>query len=177
MIGPFQFAAAPNRCHLSVRERRIWDAFVKQNPGFFTKVWYDVEVGGMRGTTQGLKPEWEKNAQYLGRYKIDVVGEHTDFLAVIEVKGEATTKALGELWLYDDLLKEEWTISKPVRCICLTDEEMPNIRTTLEKEGYELVVVTLPYSQSVPSTNPTDTSDTQPTEKELHTQTAIAQTP
>lgn len=149
MIGPFPFAAAPNRCHLSVRERRIWDVFVQQNPGYFTKVWYDVEVGGMRGTTQGLKPEWEKNAQYLGRYKIDVVGEHPDFLAVVEVKGEATTKALGELWLYDDLLKEEWTISKPVRCICLTDEEMPNIRATLEKEGYELVVVTLPANDVV----------------------------
>jgi hypothetical protein len=141
MIGPYQYGTIPNRTHLSERERSIWAAFMEQYPGFFEHVWYDVEVGGMRGGTDGLKPQWAQNAKYLGRYKIDVVGEHKDYIAVVEVKGEATTKALGEIWLYDDLFKQEWDTQKPVRNIIVSDEEMPNIRAACEKEGVELLVV------------------------------------
>lgn len=158
MFGPCTYGVIPARTHLSERERAIYSAFCKAYPNFFERTWFDVECGGMRGTTEGLKPEFADNAKYLGRYKIDVVGETKDFYAVVEVKGEATTKAMGELWLYDDLLREEWSLKKPVRCICLTDEEMPNVRTALEKEGYELIVVA-PATTSSASKTPTQSED------------------
>lgn len=154
MFGPFKYGTLPVRTHLSAKERAVWAAFMQQYPAFCDKIWYDVECGGMRGGTDGLKPEWSDNAKYLGRYKIDVVGETDKSLFIFEVKGEATTKALGELWLYDDLLREEWHITKPIRCICITDEEMPNIRQSLEKEGYELIV-TGPVSKEINSVEQT----------------------
>lgn len=141
MFGPYAYGTMPNRTHLSERERAIWAAFMRAYPEWCKTIWYDVECGGMRGGTEDLKPEWKDNAKYLGRYKIDVVGEDDESMYVFEVKGEATTKALGELWLYDDLLKEDWNIKKPIQCVCITDEEMPDIRRTMEREGYQLVVV------------------------------------
>lgn len=143
MIGPFPYGVLPNSTHLSKRENAIWSAFMRANPLPDAKCFYDVEVGGMRGSVDGLKPEWAKNAQYLGKYKIDVVLETPTWLCVIEVKGEATTKALGEIWLYDDLLQAEWKIEKPVLNWIVTDEEMPNIRAVCEKEGVELRVVSM----------------------------------
>lgn len=156
MIGPYSYGVVPNHTHLSKKERAIWTAFMQEHPNFCDRIWYDVECGGHRQKLDGVRPELHKMAEYLGKYKIDVVGENKDSYIIFEVKGEATTKALGELWLYDDLLREEWTINKPVRCICVTDEEMPNIRLTLEKEGYELIVVQMPPMSS-PSTETTQT--------------------
>lgn len=164
MIGPFPYGVLPNSTHLSVRERDIWGAFMRANPLPDAKCFYDVEVGNIRGSTEGLKPEWEKNAQYLGKYKIDVVVETPLWVCVIEVKGEATTKALGEIWLYDELLREAWDIKKPVLNWIVTDEEMPNIRAVCEKEGVELRVVAL----SPASTTPIETTQLEiPQERSL----------
>lgn len=141
MRGPFKYELQSTYPHLSKAEAEIWNRFIVAYPEAFKQCWYDVEVGQCRPSDEKLKPEWETNRQYLGKYKIDVVGETDDFFCVIEVKHEATTKALGEVWLYEELFKDEWKPKKPVLTYIVTDTEMPNIRKVAEAEGVQIYVV------------------------------------
>lgn len=141
MRGPYKYELQSSYPHLSKAEAEIWNRFVVTYPDAFKQCWYDVEVGKCRPSDEKLDPEWEKNRQYLGKYKIDVVAENDEYICVIEVKKEATTKALGEIWLYDELFAKEWNVKKPVLNYIITDTEMPNIREVCEKEGVQVYVV------------------------------------
>lgn len=152
MRGPLPYERMNVYPHLSKREAPIWDTFIRRNPGMFTRVWYDVQVGERRADSTELAPEWERNAAYLGAYKIDVVADAGPYLLVIELKHQATTKALGEVWLYEHLLKKAWGTEKPILSAIVTDEEMPNIREVAEADGVQLFVVPLGGSDSTTAT-------------------------
>ena len=141
MRGPYRYPYIPRHTHMSAGELKIWERFCLKYPTRFTKVFFDWEVGSPRPNIEDLSAMHERNRQYLGKYKIDVVCEGPHEWAVIEVKKEATTKALGEIWLYDDRFRAEERPGKMVKNIVLTDYEMPNIRALLESENVELVVV------------------------------------
>lgn len=141
MRGPYRYPFIPLHTHLSENERAIWKRFCEKFPDRFHTVYFDWEVGDPRPSLEKLSEFAEQHRQYLGRYKIDVVAESADFYVVIELKKEATTKALGEIWLYDDLFRAQEKPAKPVKNYVITDVEMPNIRDVLEKEGCELFVV------------------------------------
>ncbi len=141
MQGPYKYEMLHKYPHLSMAESEIINRFIFKYPDAFDKAYYDVELGNIRGTTENLLPEWEKNALYLGKYKIDALFENDKFFCVVEVKKSATTKALGEIWLYDALFKKEWEPKKPVLNYIITDEEMPNIREVCEAEKVGLYVV------------------------------------
>lgn len=141
MRGPYKYPYVPLHTHMSEGELALWKKFCMANPGKYKIVYFDWEVGGVRPSLEELADYAEKNRQYLGRYKIDVVVEAEDHFCVIEVKREATTKALGEIWLYDDLFRAQEQPKKPVRTMVLTDVEMPDIRRILEADDVELVVI------------------------------------
>ncbi len=141
MRGPYNFELLPKYPHFTEGEALIWDRFILANSGYFSRVWYDVSVGSFRGNEEALSPEIQENRVYLGAYKIDVVGERDGVFTIVEVKKSATTKALGEVWLYEELYKKQITPKAPVNSIIVTDEEMPNIREIAEKDGVQIFVV------------------------------------
>ena len=141
MRGPYPYQLLPKYPHLSEAESLIWNRFVSKFPDAFSLCYYDVEVGQCRPCEDKLSPSVEADRQYLGKYKIDVIGETEAHYCIIEVKKEATTKAMGEIWLYEKLFKEAWKPSKPVLLYIVTDTEMPNIRTVCEAEGVQVYVV------------------------------------
>lgn len=141
MRGPFKYEQLSKYPHLSKMESDIWDRFVRKYPDAYYEAYYDVELGDIRGDVSELQPEWQKDAQYLGKYKIDVLCKNSLGWTIIEVKKSATTKALGEIWLYDFLFKQEWPDRRPIFNAIVTDEEMPNIRTVAEAENVQLYVV------------------------------------
>ncbi len=141
MRGPYKYEILSKYPHVSASEADIWTRFIAKFPGFFDQVWYDVQIGGIRGDLSDLKDEWKSNAEYLGKYKIDVLGLKDGVYTIIELKKSATTKALGEVWAYDFLFKQEWKPENKVKNMIITDEEMPNIRQIAEAEEVDLVVV------------------------------------
>ena len=140
-INAKTYGTLPNYPHLSVNEAAIWERFVARNPTAFVRAYYDVCVGEPRESEEELKPAWEKNRRYLGAYKIDVIGENEDELTIIEIKHEATTKALGEVWFYDFLFQKLYTGKKRVTNAIITDTEMPHIRECAFADGVGLWVV------------------------------------
>ncbi len=84
-----------NYPHLSIADTGVWDAFIAQNPDAYDFVEYDVCVGDRIEDDTELKSQWETNAEYLGKRKIDVVGHTSDHIDIIEVKPSANARALG----------------------------------------------------------------------------------
>jgi len=126
---------------LSEREAAIWNRFIAKYPDAFTQQYFDVCIGEARPTTEKLNDATLKNRAYLGKYKIDVIGETDDFLTIIEIKHEATSKALGEVWLYDHLFRQYYDGHKIILNAIVTDTEMPHMREITKADGIQLYVV------------------------------------
>ena len=141
MIGPVPYQVLPNKTHLSEGELNIWQRFVAKFPERFTTVCYDVELGTPRGFDPEMPLNYQKHHKYVGGYKIDVLGEKDGVKTIIEIKKQATTKALGEIWLYEFLYTGTVDKEADVKVMILTDEEMPHMREVCESDDVELVMV------------------------------------
>jgi len=141
MIGPAHYLQIPNHTHLSERELAIWQKFTSLFPERFTTVAYDYELGIPRNYDDTRPENYAKHHRYLGGYKIDVIGYKTDVETIIEIKHQATSKALGEVWLYSEVYHKENPSKEMPRLMILTDEEMPHMREICEAEAVELVII------------------------------------
>lgn len=141
MQGPFVYAHRHKYPHLSEAEATIWHRFITKYPDYFDQCWYDVELGLPRGYDPERPAEYQKHHLYLGGYKIDVLGQKGDRLCIVEVKKQATTKALGEIWAYEFLYLKEHPEVKEVDLLILTDEEMPHMREICDPDEVKLIVV------------------------------------
>ena len=141
MRGRFPYQPLLKYPHLSKAEAEIWERFITMFPRFFDSVDYDVTVGDVRPTPEKLDAATERNRQYLGKWKIDVVAWLGDAATIIEIKKDADTKALGENWLYVKCFKAEHPDIKDVNEMILSDEERPNIRQCCDEAGVALIVV------------------------------------
>ena len=141
MIGRFKFEILSKYPHLTETEGGIWTRFIQKYPKYFDSVDYDIPVGNFRGNIEDLKEEWQRNAGYLGKYKIDCVGYKGDVITIVEVKKEATTKALGEIWLYEFLYKKDKMPVERVDCLILTDYEMPNMSEICQSDNVKIIIV------------------------------------
>lgn len=119
----------------------IWERFIKKYPDFFSSVDYDVCVGDIRGDTSELDEEWKKNADYLGKYKIDVVGYREENTYIIELKPKAAAKALGQIIMYDYLYTRDYKPAGPTIAVIITDEAMPNMHELCAEHNIMLMVV------------------------------------
>ncbi len=140
MRGPYKFEKLASYPHLVKAEAAIWERFIEHNPGLFQEVWYDVQVGDCRPCEEKLNEKTSANRLYLGKYKIDVLAIKDGVCYIVEIKKEATTKALGEVWLYEHLFKKENPTKNVGDPIILTDVEMPNVREVCESDGVMLAI-------------------------------------
>ncbi len=141
MQGPFNYEKRERYAHLTKGEAEIWERYVKAFPNRFDEVYYDVELGLPIGYDPERPEPWKSHASYLGGYKIDVLGIKGDVSTIIEIKKMATTKALGEVWLYEYLYK---AFKKPIgKCELeiVTDFEMPHMREVCEADNVKLIIV------------------------------------
>lgn len=141
MQGPFVYAERHKYPHLSQAEADIWQKFIQKYPDYFDICWYDVELGLPRGFDDERADPYQKHHKYLGGYKIDVLGQKGDRKCIVEVKKQATSKALGEVWLYWHVYLKDHPEAGEVDLMIVTDEEMPHVREVCEADGVKLFVV------------------------------------
>lgn len=141
MLRFFPFEVLSKYPHLSEDESIIWSAFIARYPDFVDKVAYDVCVGDFRSSEEELNEATAKNREYLGRYKIDALGIKDGQYYIFEVKKSATSKALGEVWMYWHCFERDFKPAAPPLCVIVTDEERPNMREICEADGVRLMVV------------------------------------
>ena len=119
----------------------IWHRFISENPNFASSVDYDVPIGGMQGNTEDLEPEWKKNAEYLGAYKVDAVAYSGATTYIIEVKPKAAAKAVGQVILYDFLYTRKYGRIRDTQAVIVTDEIMPDMPEFCEEHDILLISV------------------------------------
>jgi len=96
-----------NYPHMIGEERDVWERFIKENPGFFQEVEYDVHVG--EGMT--MPDNWSEKdlswAQHLTQKRIDVVGFRGDEIVLVEVKRRVDLATLGQVLGYKFLYERK----------------------------------------------------------------------
>lgn len=141
MIGRFRYGKLANYPHMKPEDVAIWERFLAAYPNYFETCDYDVAVGAGR---MPAEPQAENDARgwaALTRKKIDVVGYTKDFIAVIEVKPRARANALGQVWMYDELYREDYQTNLPVRNIIITDDIDPDTLKVAKTGDIEMIAV------------------------------------
>ncbi len=141
MKGRFNFEILSKYPHMKPQDVSIWERFIKCYPEFFNFCDYDVCVGDIRGDTSDLEPEWQKDAEYLGKYKIDIVAYRENNIYIIEVKPKAAAKALGQIIMYDFLYTKDFYPEENTIAMIITDEIMPNMQELCDEHKVLLMKV------------------------------------
>lgn len=119
----------------------IWEKFVRAYPESFSSVDYDVAVGPAPAWLDVENDERAAKESKLYRRKVDVVGYHPDFIALIEVKPFAESKALGQALSYDKLYRDDHPQSRRVVPWVVTNSAQNGYEAIFERLGVHLVEV------------------------------------
>lgn len=97
----------------------LWWKFVDQFGGWFEKFYYNVRVGGpdiskIQGSEEIKKMWYASTAK-----RIDVIGERTKDLWIIEVAHSPYLRAVGQMVSYEYLWNLDPKINKPVKSLLL----------------------------------------------------------
>ena len=141
MKGRFKFELSSWYPHLKMHDIVIWERFIMAHPDFFESCDYDVVVGDFRGADIKLEPEWQADREYLGKYKIDVIGYREENIYIIEIKPKAGAKALGQIIMYDALYTRDFKPEGPTIAMIITDELMPNMQDLCQEHAIMIMKV------------------------------------
>jgi hypothetical protein len=99
----------------------LWSKFLDLNPNLFISFKYDVHVGENIPLPTDT-PEWlRRSANSLGRKRIDVVAEHLNYIAIVEVRVNAHSDVIGDLIAYRYLYITSFNPQKPVTTLLVSD--------------------------------------------------------
>ena len=141
MLGRFAFELQSKYPHLSEAETETWNRFIQKYPDFCERADYDIVVGDEPEMNEGLDEAWNRNAQYLGRYKIDAVGYKGNTHYIFEVKKRAGPSALGQILAYMSMYQERVGKEIDAEPVLVTDQERPNIRKLCLEHNIDYYVV------------------------------------
>ena len=128
MHARFPFKPLLKYPHLFAKEVEIWDRFVKANPLWAEEADYDV-VCGEATKVPSDSPQYHKdNANYLSKWKIDVVAIKGNLRYIIEVRPYAGLGAIGEIISKATMFQEEHPDLPEVEPVIITDLERPDMR-------------------------------------------------
>lgn len=124
-VTPYPYKLLNKYPGMRIRDEVIWDEYVKRHRDAFIKVWYNVPLGDPFPNEMDAAIAKANGGFEVSQWRIDVLAEDEDSFAVIEVKPEADSRAIGEALCYAELLKKEWNLAKPVIPIVLTNRISP----------------------------------------------------
>jgi hypothetical protein len=141
MKGQYKFELLGYYPHLAEKEIPIWERFMQKNPGFFESVDYDVVCGSGHDLPDDLAEPWQRNAKYLGKYKIDVVGYKGGVHYIVEVRPSAGPSSIGSTLSYAVLYQSERNNEIESEPIILTDVERPDMRALCDEHDIGYIIV------------------------------------
>lgn len=119
----------------------IWERFIDKFPDFFDSVDYDVNIGEGADFDTTITERTGKTANALYKKKVDVVGYKENEIWLVEVKPLASTLAVGQVSIYDEIYRSEKNPAEKVVNAVLTDALTPDTKELARKWEVELIVV------------------------------------
>jgi len=141
MIGQFIYGHLSSYPHLREKEVEVWEKFIRLNPDFFDTVDYDCVCGSNPIKEVGLNAATTRDAMYLGRWKIDVVGYKNGITYVVEVRPRAELGAISQAIDKAILYQREHPDQGEIEPIIITDEERPDMRALTAEHDVGYIVV------------------------------------
>lgn len=125
--------------HMARHDARIWERFLLRNGSQFSRVAYDVALGGVR-----FQPDEGEEAQALGFHystalKVDAVAERGPVCWIIEVKPDAGVSAIGAALCYLELAQVDRFTELELVPVVVTDRTSQDIRYCAEQLGVLIV--------------------------------------
>lgn len=127
--------------HMFPLDIAIWERFLDRYAGDFTGFSYDIKVGSGTKPVAGLGAEYERMQAILSKYRIDVVGYRNGNIAIIEVKPEAGTVAIGQIETYTRLYQRDYSPNLSLVGCIVTDRELPDMQYLTKDKKIEYYVV------------------------------------
>ena len=121
MQGRFKYGKLSKYPHMKPEDVAIWERFLLDYPEYFDTVDYDVSVGVGRMPNELTGDNVEKGWKDLTSKKIDVVGYKNNTITLIEVKPNARANALGQIWMYDELFKDQFENVGEIKNLIITN--------------------------------------------------------
>lgn len=110
------------------KDTEIWTRFIVAYPDYFEGCDYDVICGNVELKETELAEEWKRNAQYLGSWKIDVLGFKGEKIYIVECRVGGDIRAIGTVLCECRMFKKDHPeLPEPVPMI-ITDYERPNMK-------------------------------------------------
>ena len=145
MTGKYAYAKLAKYPHLRPEDILIWEKYLKNLPGFYESVDYDVHVGKGRDYPEVEEPKIYEDMKWLSLKRIDVVGYRKDQVDIIEIKPRAGASAVGQIEVYADLYKEKFPDVKNIKKIIITDEMDPDITRICGYRDIEVLTIKEKY--------------------------------
>lgn len=118
----------------------IWNQYIKNHPNAHTRVWYDVPLGDPFPDATEHDHVHKTGAFDVSRWRIDVLAESENGIAIIELKPNAGASALGQALAYEKLIRKEWKLEVPTIPVVLTDTLSPITEEAARLLGVLLLV-------------------------------------
>lgn len=126
---------------MRLEDEVIWDEFIKRNPAAFFSCYYNVPVGDPMPHENEKKEAVQNGGYDVSQWRIDVLAETADGLAVIELKPHAGPGALGQALAYKKLIEKEWQLTKPVVPIVITNGVSSIMLEAAAMLGVQVIVI------------------------------------
>src|SRR3990167_4455892 len=122
-------------------ETLLWERFLLKYPDYYDEVAYNVRVGEGREYPQDLPDNILYDAKILSQPKIDVVGFRDGVIDIVELKLNPYIKSISQLRGYWNLFIKTYPELKPTNLVLITHEVYPDLKTALEGEEIDVVLV------------------------------------
>lgn len=127
--------------HMFPADIEIWERFLERYGQYYKAFAYDVKVGVGRKPLPHWEPEIQRMYLTLTKKRIDAVGFQNEFVDIIEVKPNAGPSAVGQVITYKLLFEREYSTTKEVRAMIVTDREVPDMNELAGRLGFIYVIV------------------------------------
>ena len=127
--------------HMSALDFVLWQRFRGPNLGGFSRIYFDVGLGGETATgpdvSEAVAGAWSR----LTAFRADVVGFALDHWTIIELRAAAGPGALGSLITYQSLWAQSPPDTLPVELWLVTDSMSTGLKPSLAAAGIKLFLV------------------------------------
>lgn len=121
--------------HMLAEDRPIWDRFLQQNSGLFTRVYYDVRLGGILEVPLEAADTMQRMYYDVTAKRIDALAELEKEIWIIEVSAKPGLRAVGQLQTYMALWFKDPKINKPAVGVLVAQAIDSDLQHSLEFYG------------------------------------------
>lgn len=141
MLDLFRYEKRNSYPHMKPYDVALWERFIEKFPDAYTGCQYDYAVGSPPPFNPIVNDETMGSVDELYRRKIDVVGQTSTGIDIIELKPKAGMSSIGQVLGYAHLYKRDEQPQRKVRPVVITDAVQEDVIEAGRRLGVKFIIV------------------------------------